>query len=70
MKPLLPAFVLLLVSVVLTLARAAETAKAWKIEATKDQTFVVKGEKKPVITAKAGESITFAHHRSERRDAS
>jgi len=59
MKTLLPVFVLLLGSGIAIHARAAETGKVWEIEATKDQTFVVKGEKKPVITAKAGESITL-----------
>ena len=37
-------------------ARAAET-KVWHVIATKDQTFVVEGEKKPVITVKAGETV-------------
>ncbi len=37
-------------------ARAAEP-KVWHIIATKDQTFVVEGEKKPVITVKAGETV-------------
>ena len=42
-----------------TTVKAAEPTKVWEIEATKDQTFVVKGEKKPVITAKAGDPITL-----------
>jgi heme/copper-type cytochrome/quinol oxidase subunit 2 len=37
-------------------AWAAEP-KVWHITATKDQTFIVEGEKKPVITVKAGETI-------------
>ncbi len=37
-------------------AQAAET-KVWHVIATKDQTFVVEGEKKPVITVKAGETV-------------
>jgi heme/copper-type cytochrome/quinol oxidase subunit 2 len=37
-------------------ARAAEP-KVWHVTATKDQTFVVEGEKKPVITVKAGEIV-------------
>src|SRR5215467_1496036 len=59
MKTFLPVFVLFLGSGIAIHARAAETGMVWEIEATKDQTFVVKGEKKPVITAKAGESITL-----------
>src|SRR5712691_10779365 len=39
-----------------SLARAADP-KVWHIIATKDQTFVVQGEKKPVITVKPGESV-------------
>jgi cytochrome c oxidase subunit II len=31
--------------------------KAWHVIATKDQTFIVEGEKKPVITVKAGETV-------------
>jgi heme/copper-type cytochrome/quinol oxidase subunit 2 len=38
------------------IARAAEP-KVWHVIATKDQTFVVEGEKKPVITVKAGETV-------------
>lgn len=37
-------------------ALAAEP-KVWHVTATKDQTFIVEGEKKPVITVKAGETI-------------
>jgi len=37
-------------------ARAAET-KVWHVTATKDQTFVVEGEKNPVITVKPGETV-------------
>ena len=37
-------------------ARAGED-KVWEVVATKDQTFVVKGEKKPVITVKAGQKV-------------
>lgn len=40
----------------LQLASAA-TDKVWEVVATKDQTFVVKGEKKPVITVKAGQPV-------------
>ena len=35
------------------------TDKVWEVTATKDQTFLVKGEKKPVITVKAGEPVTL-----------
>ena len=59
MKPLLVVLALSFASIVPNLARAAETGKVWEIESTKDQTFVVKGMKKPVITAKAGESVTL-----------
>lgn len=38
---------------------SAENGKVWEIDATKEQTFVVKGEKKPVITAKPGEQLTL-----------
>ena len=38
---------------------AAQTGKVWEIEATADQTFVVKGEDKAVITVKAGEPVTL-----------
>ncbi len=31
--------------------------KVWHVTATKDQTFLVEGEKKPVITVKAGETV-------------
>ena len=34
-----------------------EGDKIWQVVATKDQTFVVTGEKKPVITVKAGEKV-------------
>lgn len=37
----------------------SETGKIWEIVATKDQKFLVKGENKPIITAKAGETITL-----------
>ena len=33
---------------------SAADDKLWEVVATKDQTFVVKGEKKPVIAVKAG----------------
>src|SRR6266702_1602658 len=36
---------------------SAADDKVWEVVATKDQTFVVKGEKKPVITAKAGQPV-------------
>jgi len=39
-----------------SLAFAAEP-KVWHVTATKDQTFVVEGEKNPVITVKAGETV-------------
>ncbi len=38
---------------------AAQTGKVWEIEATADQTFIVKGENKPVMTVKAGEPVTL-----------
>lgn len=38
------------------LARAGDD-KVWEVVATKDQTFVVKGEKKPVITVKTGQPV-------------
>lgn len=41
------------------LPTARADAKVWEVEATKDQTFKVKGQKKPVITAKAGETLTL-----------
>ena len=60
MKTSLFIITLMLASAFAIPARAsAETGKVWEIEATKGQTFVVKGEKKPVITAKAGEEITL-----------
>ena len=31
--------------------------KVWHVTATKDQTFVVEGEKNPVISVKAGETV-------------
>ncbi len=31
--------------------------KVWHVTATKDQTFVVDGEKNPVVTVKAGEAV-------------
>src|SRR5258708_30345475 len=31
--------------------------KVWHVIATKDQTFIVEGEKKPVITVKPGETV-------------
>jgi len=49
----------LLAASVVSKPASAENGKVWEIEATKDQNFVVKGEKKPVITAKAGESVTL-----------
>ena len=48
--------VLALVQALSQPARAAEE-KVWEVMATKDQTFVVKGEKKPVITVKAGQPV-------------
>lgn len=36
---------------------ANESGKTWEVIATKDQTFKVVGEKKPVITVKAGEPV-------------
>jgi heme/copper-type cytochrome/quinol oxidase subunit 2 len=42
--------------IVASFARAAEP-KVWHIFATKNQTFTVEGEKKPVITVKAGETV-------------
>ena len=35
----------------------AQVDKVWEVEATADATFKVKGEKKPVITVKAGEPV-------------
>lgn len=35
----------------------AADAKVWHVFATKDQEFKVEGEKKPVITVKAGEDV-------------
>ena len=52
-------FMLLIASVLAPVKGRAESGTVWEIEATKDQTFVVKGEKKPVITAKAGEAVTL-----------
>ena len=52
----------LMLASILSIAPAkarAENGKVWEVEATKDQAFVVKGEKKPVITAKAGEQVTL-----------
>lgn len=37
-------------------AWAAEP-KVWHVTATRDQTFIVEGEKKPIITVKAGETV-------------
>ena len=31
--------------------------KVWEVTATKENTFVVKGEKKPMITVKAGQPV-------------
>src|SRR6516164_4335480 len=60
MKSWLVVFALVLVSALIpTPVNAAGTGKVWEIDATKDQTFVVKGEKKPVITVRAGESVTL-----------
>jgi len=50
---------LMLVASMIPLQASGQTGKVWEIDATKDQTFVVKGEKKPVITAKAGELLTL-----------
>ena len=36
---------------------SAADDKLWEVVATKDQTFVVKGEKKPVIAVKAGQAV-------------
>lgn len=61
MKPKLLAITTM--ALALAFGPALPTAKAegkvWEVEATKDQTFKVKGQKKPVITAKAGETITL-----------
>jgi heme/copper-type cytochrome/quinol oxidase subunit 2 len=35
----------------------ADEPKVWHVTATKNQTFVVEGEKNPVITVKAGETV-------------
>src|SRR5215471_14573573 len=59
MKSSLVVFALVLGSLIPTPVKAAETGKVWEIEATKDQTFVVKGEKKPVIIVRAGEPVTL-----------
>lgn len=48
--------VLTLVSVLSSPASAGDE-KVWEVVATKDQTFVVKGEKKPAITVKAGQPV-------------
>ncbi len=37
-------------------AKAAD-AKTWRVTATKEQEFKVEGEKKPVITVRAGEEV-------------
>ncbi len=37
----------------------APVGKIWEVEATKEQTFKVLGEKKPVITVKAGDTVTL-----------
>ena len=48
-----------LLSLTLAFSEPASTGddKIWEVLATKDQTFVVKGEKKPVITVKAGQTV-------------
>lgn len=48
-----------LVVLVQAFSQSASAAddKIWAVVATKDQTFVVKGEKKPVITVKAGQPV-------------
>lgn len=38
-------------------ANSSTTDKVWEVTATKEQAFVVKGEKKPVITVKAGQPV-------------
>src|SRR6266568_1633268 len=40
-----------------SLLASASDDKVWEVVATKDQTFVVKGERKPVITVKAGQPV-------------
>ena len=59
MKTLLFAFVVGSVLSIFPAKAAAQTGKVWEIEATPDQTFVVKGESKPVITVKAGDQVTL-----------
>ena len=59
MKGSLIVIALMLIASISPIKGVAQTGKVWEIEATKDQTFVVKGEKKPVITAKAGELLTL-----------
>jgi heme/copper-type cytochrome/quinol oxidase subunit 2 len=48
-----------LLVLVLAFSKPASAAddKVWEVVATNNQTFVVKGEKKPVITAKAGQPV-------------
>lgn len=50
---------LLLGVLVLTMSHRVQAAdaKVWHVFATKDQEFKVEGEKKPVITVKAGEDV-------------
>ena len=54
-----PAILLLFLALVLTFSKPATAAddRVWEVVATKDQTFVVKGEKKPVITVKAAQPV-------------
>ena len=40
-----------------SLLASASDDKVWEVVATKDQTFVIKGERKPVITVKAGQPV-------------
>lgn len=48
-----------LFALVLTFSWPASAAddKVWEVVASKDQTFIVKGENKPVITVKAGQPV-------------
>ena len=54
-----PAILLLFLALVQAFSKPAGAAdeKVWEVVATKDQTFVVKGEKKPVITVKVGQPV-------------
>src|SRR5215510_2460443 len=56
---ILKGIVLSLLALVLAFSKPASAAndKVWEVIATKDQTFVVRGEKKPVITTKAGQPV-------------